>query len=103
MTLEIFLMMLLVVSTLTGLVTEALKIWLDEHKKAYCSNTLAGYVAVVLSVAVGGAYTIMMEVAMNEKMAVCLIALILLSWLSAMIGYDKVMQAIAQIRGKKED
>ena len=33
MTLEIFLMMLLVVSTLTGLVTEALKIWLDEHKK----------------------------------------------------------------------
>lgn len=47
--------------------TEALKIWLDEHKKAYCSNTLAGYVAVVLSVAVGGAYTIMMEVAMNEK------------------------------------
>ena len=95
MTLEIFLMMLLVVSTLTGLVTEALKIWLDEHKKAYCSNTLAGYVAVVLSVAVGGAYTIMM--------AVCLIALMLLSWLSAMIGYDKVMQAIAQIRGKKED
>ena len=108
MTLEIFLMMLLVVSTLvmstlTGLVTEALKIWLDEHKKAYCSNTLAGYVAVVLSVAVGGAYAIMTEAAMNQKMAVCLIALMLLSWLSAMIGYDKVMQAIAQIRGKKED
>ena len=103
MTLEIFLMMLLVVSTLTGLVTEALKIWLDEHKKAYCSNTLAGYVAVVLSIGVDGAYVIMTEAAMNEKMAVCLIALTLLSWLSAMVGYDKVMQAIAQIRGKKED
>lgn len=102
MTLEIFLMMLMVVTTLTGLVTEALKVWLDEHKKAYCSNTLAGYVAVVLSVAVDGAYVIMTEAAMNEKMAVCLIALMLLSWLSAMVGYDKVMQAIAQIRGKKE-
>lgn len=34
----------------------------------------------------------------NEKMAVYLIALVLLSWLCAMLGYDKVIQAITQIR-----
>lgn len=34
MNLEIFLLGLLIVSTLTGLVTEAIKTWLEEHKKA---------------------------------------------------------------------
>lgn len=33
---------------------------------------------------------------------VYLIALTLLSWLSAMVGYDKVIQAILQIRGKED-
>ena len=33
-------------------------------------------------------------------MAVYLIALVFLSWLSAMVGYDKVMQAISQIKSK---
>ena len=102
MNLEIFLLGLLIVSTLTGLVTEAIKTWLEEHKKNYYANTLAGYVAVVLSVAVGAGYIIMAgAAAVNAKMAVCLIALMFLSWLSAMVGYDKVMQAISQFKTYK--
>lgn len=102
MNLEIFLLGLLIVSTLTGLVTEAIKTWLEEHKKNYYANTLAGYVAVVLSIAVGIAYVIMAGAAVNAKMAVCLIALMFLSWLSAMVGYDKVMQAISQFKTYKK-
>lgn len=63
---------------------------------------LAGYVAVVLSIAVGAAYVIMAGAAVNAKMAVCLIALMFLSWLSAMVGYDKVMQAISQFKTYKK-
>ena len=40
----------------------------------------------------------MVEAQLNAKMAVILIALVLLSWLCAMVGYDKVMQAISQIK-----
>lgn len=100
MTFEIFLMGLLIVSTLTGLVTEAVKLWLQERGRGYRANALAGYVAVVLSVAVGAAYIILANAAVNAQMAVYLIALIFLSWLSAMLGYDKVIQTITQLRVK---
>lgn len=98
MNLEMFLLGLLIVSTLTGLVTEAIKKCLDEHNKKYYSNTLAGITAVILSIGIGIAYLILTGAAWNAKMAVYLIALVLLSWLSSMVGYDKVMQAITQIR-----
>ena len=97
MSLEVFLLGLLIVSTLTGLFTEAIKKWLDERGTKYYSNALAGYVAIGLSIAVGIAY-ILVGAVLNAQTAVYLIALILLSWLCAMVGYDKVMQAIAQFK-----
>ena len=101
MELQIFLLMLLIVSTLTGLATEAIKMWLKERNKTYYANALAGYVSVGISVLVGAAYIIMTETAFNMKIAVVLIALIFLSWLSAMVGYDKVIQAISQFKTEK--
>ena len=98
MSLEVFLLGLLIVSTLTGLFTEAIKKWLDERGKKYYPNALAGDVALGLSIAVGIAYIILVGAALNAQTAVYLIALILLSWLCAMVGYDKVMQAIAQFK-----
>lgn len=98
MSLEVFLLGLLIVSTLTGLFTEATKKWLDERGTKYYSNALAGYVAIGLSIAVGIAYIILVGAVLSAQTAVYLIALILLSWLCAMVGYDKVMQAIAQFK-----
>ena len=95
MTLEYFLLLLMIVSIFTGLVTEGIKKLLEESKKTYKANFLAGGVAVVLSVLVGSGY---MDAQINSKMAVYLIALILLSWLSAMVGYDKVIQSLGQIK-----
>ena len=59
MTLQIFLTGLLLVSILTGLVTEAIKRILEEQKKQYYSNTLAGIVAVVIAVLVDIGYTVL--------------------------------------------
>lgn len=98
MTFEVFLLMLLIVSTLTGLVTEAIKKWLQERDKKYYANALAGYVAIVISIMVGIAYIILIGTVINAQMFVYLIALVLLSWLSAMVGYDKVVQAISQFK-----
>lgn len=99
MSLEMFLIALLAVSVITGLFTEAIKKTLDEMGWSYKSNLLAGCVAVILSCLVASGYMILTETMLNEKMAVYLIALVLLSWLCAMVGYDKVIQAITQIRG----
>ena len=98
MNFEIALMLLLIVATMTGLVTEAVKKVLQEGNVSYKPNLLAGLVAVALSVGVGAAYMVMTETTLNAQMAVYLIALVFLSWLSAMVGYDKVIQTIAQRR-----
>lgn len=100
MTFEIFLMGLLITATLTGITTEAIKLWFQEIGRSYRANALAGYVAVGLSVAIGVAYIILTQTAITAQMAVYLIALIFLSWLSAMVGYDKVLQTITQLRTK---
>lgn len=94
MSLEIFLLLLLIVSIFTGLFTEGIKKLMDEVNKKYLSNFLAGFVAVVLSVLVDAGYIILTEAQINAKMAVYLIALVLLSWLASMVGYDKVIQAM---------
>ncbi|MCD8216710.1 MAG: aminopeptidase [Clostridiales bacterium] len=96
--LHIFLLGLLIVSVLTGLVTQALKTLFDEHNRRYMANTLAGVVAVILSLGIGIAYLILTNIHINAQAAVYLIALIFLSWLSAMVGYDKVIQAISQFK-----
>lgn len=101
---SVFLMLLLIVSTFTGLVVEAIKKCLQERGKKYHANAMAGYVAVALSVAVSAAYVILTGAAINMQMAVYLIALIFLSWLASMLGYDKVVQAISQFKyNNKED
>ncbi len=98
MSLETILLMLLIVSALTGLLTEAFKKLFNEYGIPYHANMLAGCCALVLSVAIGIGYAILIGVAINAQYAVWLIALVFLSWLSAMVGYDKVVQTITQLK-----
>ncbi|MDE6875881.1 MAG: aminopeptidase [Lachnospiraceae bacterium] len=92
-----FLLGLLAVSTLTGLVTEAVKKLLRELGKNPPPNLLAGIVAVVLAVAVSAGYLVLSGTAFRAGAAVYVLALVFLSWLAAMVGYDKVVQALAQL------
>jgi uncharacterized membrane protein YkgB len=98
MSTELFLFLLLAVSLLTGLMVEALKKLLDEHNKIYRTNTLAGIVAIVLSVAVFAGYIVLTGSTFNSALVVYLIALVFLSWLCAMLGYDKVIQTLSQLK-----
>lgn len=90
-TLDTFLLGVMIVSTLTGLVTEAIKKILAERNVTYRANTVAGIVAIVLSVAVAAGYIVMASISFNAQVVVCTIALMFMSWLSAMVGYDKVI------------
>lgn len=101
MNVDMFLFLMLVVSVLTGLFVEAIKKVLDSVGMKCNANLISGVVATVLAVCIDTGYIIMTDAAMNSKMAVMLIALVLLSWLCAMVGYDKVMQAVTQLKVNK--
>jgi len=103
MSLEIFLLGLLIVSTLTGLCTEALKAVFEERNVQYYANTLAGYVAAILSIAIAVGRAVITKTAFDAQFIVGLVALVFLSWLSAMVGYDKVIQAISQFKTYKKE
>lgn len=96
--LDVFLVCLLVVSTLTGLVTEGVKKILIEHEINYKANTMAGVVALFISALAGLGYVIFTNTAITGQVIVCIVALVFMSWLSAMVGYDKVIQAINQFK-----
>lgn len=101
--LEIFLLGLLIVSTFTSLVTEGVKKILSEHNVAYYANTLVAVVSIVLSVIIAVGYMILTGIAFDANVFVVVIAMIILSWLCAMVGYDKVIQAICQIKNPTKE
>ena len=96
--LHVFMLGVLITSTLTSLATEAVKKLLAEHSKNYYANTLAGIVSVILSVAIGIGYMMLSSISFTSQTIVYLIALVFISWLCAMVGYDKVVQAISQFK-----
>ena len=97
MSIEIIGVSLVVISALTSLATEGVKKLLDGVGKTYSSNLIAGGVSIILSAAYGVGYTIITGTAVSASLIVYLVGMVFLSWLCAMVGYDKVKQAIKQI------
>lgn len=95
--------MLLIASTLTGLVTEALKTLCTEHNLNYYANTLAGGVAFMVSILVGVAWVVWTGTAVTAQVIIAIVGLVIMSWLCGMVGYDKVVQAISQFRTYGKD
>ena len=99
---EVFLLIMLITSTMTGLVTQAIKVIFNEHNITYRANTLAGVIAAILSAAIGIGYCVITDVVFSTHIIVCLVALVFLSWLGSMVGYDKVIQAISHFKTSKK-
>lgn len=96
--LETFMLGLMATSILTGLVTQAVKTILGEYSLTYRANTLAGIIALVLSAAIGAGYALLTGTGFTTQVVICIVALVFMSWLCAMVGYDKVVQAITQFK-----
>lgn len=96
--LHVFMLGVLITSTMTGLATEAIKKILAEYSKNYYANTLAGIVSVILSVAIGVGYMMLSGISFTSQSIIYLVALVFISWLCAMVGYDKVVQTISQFK-----
>lgn len=99
MKIDMFAFALFVVSTLTGLVVQAIKAMLAEnHIVMKKPNTVAGIVAVVLAALLGVGWVLYTGAVWSVQLVLLLVALAFLSWLCAMLGYDKVMQTLAQLK-----
>jgi hypothetical protein len=91
-------LLLLVCAVFTSLITQGIKVLLDDQKVEYSSNVIAAVVSVVLAVAIPIGLTLYSGGCFSLQLVIQIIVLAVLSWLCAMLGYDKVLQALAQIR-----
>ena len=97
MSMQVFFVMLMAVSLLTSLVVEGIKKMLKPGETFTCSNIVVGIVALVLALAVSIGYALYIGIAFTTQYIIAIVALCLLSWLCAMVGYDKVIQTLEQI------
>lgn len=102
MTVTTFLILLTICAAITSLVTEGVKKLLDDAKIGYASNILVLIVAVIVGCGATALYYVNYQVPFNALNSVYLALMGIANWLGAMLGYDKVKQAIAQI-GKKNE
>lgn len=99
MTLELFVILLTICSVITSLLTEGLKKFLDSMKVTYASNMLVLVVAVIVGFGASVLAYIKMDIPFSALNIIMAFLLACGNWLGAMVGYDKVMQAIKQIGG----
>lgn len=100
MTVTTFLLLLTVFATITALVTEAVKKFLNEQKVKYASNIVVLIVALIVGCGGTAIYYVNYQVPFNALNSVYLALMGLANWIGSMVGYDKVKQAVAQLGGK---
>lgn len=99
MTVTTFLIILAICATATALITEGIKKMLTDKK--YSANVLALIVSIIVGAAATIIYYIFNNLEWNVVNIICIFLMIIANWLSAMLGYDKIKQAILQIAQKE--
>lgn len=94
MSLEVFLTLVGCISAFTALVVEAGK---DLFPKNRNYNVTASIVSFVTTIFVCMAYVVFFEQTVDNKLVICFIAVAVCSWLSSMLGFDKIKQTLIQL------
>lgn len=94
MSIDLFLAILFAGSLAASLITEA-------AKKAY-PETSANILALINAIVVGIAGTVfiyvILDMPFNAKNVLCIPMMALCIWIGSMVGYDKCLQTVTQIR-----
>ncbi len=99
MNLPTFIILLTVCAAITSLLTEAVKTFLDMQKIKYASNIVVLVLALITGCAGAMIYYYIFSVPFTPLNCIMAVFLGLANWVGAMVGYDKVKQALEQIKG----
>lgn len=99
MSVTLFITLLTIFSTITSLCTETVKKLLNDTNFNYSSNVLVFIIACIVGAGGTCIYYILNSFEFNSVNIVCMLLMGLATSLSSMVGYDKVIQTIKQIKG----
>ena len=102
MTVAMFILLMTICSAVSSLLTEGVKKWFDNANKTYSSNLIAMVNAIVVGCGGTAIAYILLGIAFTLPNILCLVLMAVAVWLGSMVGYDKVIQLIAQITTAKQ-
>lgn len=100
MNVTLFIALLVVFSTITSLCTEAVKKILNELNVKYATNILVVILSLIVGVAGTGVYYVLFSIEFNIINIVCMPLMGIATAVGSMVGYDKVIQTIEQLKNK---
>lgn len=102
MTLTLFMALLVVFALAVSLITEAVKKLLDNAGVKYSANAVVLIVAFVVGIAGTSVAYIVLGIAFTPLNIVYTILMAFAIWVGSMVGYDKVLQMIEQLKAIKQ-
>ena len=97
MTVAMFILLMTICSAVSSVLTEGVKKWFDNANKTYSSNLIAMVNAIVVGCGGTAIAYVLLGVTFTLPNILCLVLMSAAVWLGSMVGYDKVIQLIAQI------
>ena len=102
MTISLFLTLIVTLATAVSLLTEAVKKSFEGTKIKYSSNVVVLIVSVIVGIG-GTALTYMfLGIPFTTLNIICMVLMAVAVWIGSMLGYDKVLQTIDQIKTIKK-
>lgn len=98
MTVTLFISLVTVFATATSLITEAVKKLLDSKGVKYASNIVVCIIAAVVGIGGTAAYYALTSIPFSGANVVAMILMGCAVAVGSMVGYDKVIQAIKQMK-----
>ena len=102
MTLTLFMALLVVFAVAVSLMTEAVKKLLDNAEVKYSANVVVLIVALVVGIAGTSLAYVVLGIALTPINIVYTILMAVAIWVGSMVGYDKVIQMIGQLKELKQ-
>lgn len=99
MTVEAFVMILSILSVVSSLLTEAIKKAVPNEKIG--ANIIVLCISVIVGLFGMVSYYIWFNIPFNAANIICIPIMMVANWLVAMLGYDKVVQTITQVKTKE--
>lgn len=102
MTVDLFLMLLTLGSIISALLTETLKKVMENTQRNYSANVLALINAVVVGCGGTAIAYLFLNIPWSRNNIICLVLMSICVWMGSMIGYDKIIQLIVQVKEEKK-
>lgn len=102
MTITLFMALIVVLAIAVSLLTEAVKKFFEGTKVTYSSNVVVLIISIIVGIGGTAMAYISLGISFTPPNIVCMVLMAVAVWVGSMLGYDKVLQMVEQIKNIKK-